>query len=152
MCNYNHNNGNHNIQRPHHQQQHHVGCPQQQQLYPERDLTMAIVTRRQQHSNREMGLRISKQHNTPPSTWANEERANYMQAIQRGEGCVNANRQLPWPWQCQNNIRCCNGTRTGNHNHKMSHAHGASARDKTMSDAKDNIINNKCCCCRQHHS
>ena len=39
-----------------------IGTLQQQQLEPERDPTMAIVTHRQQHGNREMGLRISKQY------------------------------------------------------------------------------------------
>ena len=122
--------------------------------------TMEILTRRQQHSsirmqtsNCKIGSRISKQH--PLITMdvqANEERAKYIQAIQRGEGCVNTNRQLSWPRQCQNNIGCCSETRTGNYNHKMGHGPGASARDKTMSDTKDNTINNKCCCCRQQHT
>ena len=39
-------------------------------------------------------------------------------------------------------IGCCNGTRTGNHNRKTDHGLGASARDKTMSGAEDNTINN----------
>ena len=38
-------------------------------------------------------------------------------------------------------IGCCSGTRTGNINHKMGHGLRASARDKTMLDARDNTIN-----------
>ena len=42
------------------------------------------------------------------------------------------------------------GTRTSNHNHKIGHGLGASARDKTMPDTKDNTMNNKYCCRQQH--
>ena len=52
-------------------------------------------------------------------------------------------------------IGCCNGTQTGNCNHKMGYGLGVSARDKIMPDAGDNTINNDyccCCCCRKQHT
>ena len=50
-------------------------------------------------------------------------------------------------------IGSSSGMRTDNYNLKMGHGLGASARDKTMSDAEDNTIDNQYyCCCRNQHT
>ena len=65
-----------------------------------------------------------------------DDRTNRMQTDNRND---HDNRETT----IMHSIGCCSGTRTGNHNHQMGHDLGASARNKTMPDARSNTpINN----------
>ena len=121
------------------------------QVQPERNLAMAgvaIVSCRQQHSS---GSRTGNQHGVANGLDRGcvdivvDDRATRMQTDNHND---HGNRKTA----IIHSIGSRSGTRTSNHNHKMGHGLGTSARDKTMPNAKDNTINNKCCCCRQQHT